>query len=124
MTYRAKVVHSNQITLQQENDHIRKVHLACNFPHLALNRLLIKFNHRHNINSKYAVNIGQNNNTRSNNKNISIVGPFRKGLSKKFKMTCNSLGIQKHFKGSNTLCTLLIVPKDKSSICQKSGLIY
>ena len=34
-------------------------------------------------------------------------------------LTCNSLGIQVHFKGSNTICTLLIAPKDKDNICQK-----
>ena len=30
--------------------------------------------------------------------NISIVVPYTKGLSKRFKKTCNSLGIQAHFK--------------------------
>ena len=38
--------------------------------------------------------------------------------------TCNSLGIQVHFKGSNTIHTLLVVPKDKDPICQKGWAIY
>ena len=57
LAYRARVVCSNQKTLQQEDDHIRKALLACSSPS-ALNRLLVKFNHRHN-NSTHAVNNGQ-----------------------------------------------------------------
>ena len=41
-----------------------------------------------------------------------------------FKKTYSSIGIQVHFKGSNTICTLLMAPKDKDNICQKSRVIY
>ena len=88
----------------------------------ALNRLLLKFNHRHNFSSTHAVNKGQNkniNNTRPNNKSFSIVVPYTKGLSKRFKKTCNTLGIPVHFKGSNTIYTLLMAPKDKENMSKK-----
>ena len=63
-----------------------------------------------------------NNNTVSSNKNIFTVVPYTRGLSEKFKRICNSLGIQVHFKGNNTIQTLVMDPKD--NIFQKSGVIY
>ena len=53
-----------------------------------------------------------------------IVVPYTKGHSEKFKKTYNSLGIQVHFKGNNTLHTPLMVTKKKDNMCQKSGVIY
>ena len=63
-------------------------------------------------------------NTSSSNKNISMVVTYTRGLSGRFKKTCNSLGIQVHFKGSNTIHTFLMTPKDKDNTCQKCGIIY
>ena len=50
--------------------------------------------------------------------------PYIKGISEKFKKLCKSKGIQVHFKGSNTLRTQLVNPKDKDPKTQKSGIIY
>ena len=50
--------------------------------------------------------------------------PYIKGISKNFKKLCKSKGIQVHFKGSNTLRTQLVNPKDKDPKTQKSGIIY
>ena len=58
------------------------------------------------------------------NKNLSIVVPYIQGLDEKFKRTCNKKGIQVHFKGSNTIKTLLMASKDKDTKLQKSGVIY
>ena len=70
-------------------------------------------------------NNNHNNGTSSNNhsKNISMVVPYIQGLGEKFKRTCNKKGIQIHFKGSNTIKTLLMAPKDKDTKLQKSGVI-
>ena len=57
----------------------------------------------------------------SNKKNIYIVLPCIRGLSEKFRNTCNKVDIQVHFKGHNTIQALLMAPKD---MCQKSGVIY
>ena len=40
------------------------------------------------------------------------------------KCWTNKAGIQVHFKGHNTIQTLLMAPKDKDNMCQKSGVIY
>ena len=62
------------------------------------------------------------NNMDSNNKNIYIVVPYIRGLGKTFKKTCNKADMQVHFKGHNTIQTLLIAPKDKATCARKVEL--
>ena len=50
--------------------------------------------------------------------------PYIQGLGEQFKRTCNKLGIQVHFKGSNKIKQLLMAPKDKDPKLAKSGVIY
>ena len=50
--------------------------------------------------------------------------PFIPGTSEKFKRLCKAKGIQVHYKGTNTLRTLLGNPKDKDPKTHKSGIIY
>ena len=49
---------------------------------------------------------------------------FIPGTSEKFKRLCKAKGIQVHYKGTNTLRTLLGKPKDKDPKTHKSGFIY
>ena len=69
-----------------------------------------------------------NNNTSQDNdlikRNITLVVPFIPGTSEKFKKLCKAKGIQVHYKGTNTLRTLLGNPKDKDPKTNKSGIIY
>ena len=106
LAFSANVVCINQHTLQKVMEHIRKALLACNFLPWALNNQQNKFNHRHNIHNGQKTTSNQANNTNLNgstSKNISVVIPYIKGLGEKFKRTCNTLGIQVHFKGNNTI---------------------
>ena len=50
--------------------------------------------------------------------------PYIHGLGERFKRTCNNLGIQVHFKGNNTIKTLLMASKDRDNKLQKSWVIY
>ena len=50
--------------------------------------------------------------------------PYIHGLGERFKRACNNTGIQVHFKGTNTIKTLLMDSKDRDSKLQKSGVIY
>ena len=87
-----------------------------------LNRLQIKSNQRQNTNSPQAVNSGQHNNTNntsSNNKNIFMVIPYTRGLRERFKKTGSTLGIEVHFKGSNSIHILLMPPKDKDNMSKR-----
>ena len=60
----------------------------------------------------------------SGNKKPYIVLPYVKGLSESMKNVCNKHGIQVHYKGGNTIKSLLMAPKDKDHITKKSGIIY
>ena len=47
-----------------------------------------------------------------------------KGLSESYKNICRKHGIEMYFKGGNTIKDLLVHPKDRDNILQKSGVIY
>ena len=53
-----------------------------------------------------------------------MVITYIKGLGEKFKRTCNKLGIQAHFKGTNTVKQLIMAPKVKDPKLTKNGVIY
>ena len=71
--------------------------------------------------------MGQNSNNSTNNnsstKNIHMVAPHTKGPGKSFKNICDKLGIQVYFKGGSSIRNLLMAPKDKENIAQKSRVI-
>ena len=99
------------------------------FPHWALNLLQHKFerNHHSNQDSNHnnnSTHIDNSNNTTTNNRNITIVVPYIQGTGKRFKKVCQAKGIQVHFKGTNTLRTLLVTPKDKDQKLHKGRVIY
>ena len=122
LAHRAKVVSSSQDRLEQELQHIRTALQACQFPNWALNQ----WHHRFTNNNQPTINNNTNNqqDNNPNKRNITIVVPFILGTSKKFKKLCKNKGIQVHYKGANTLRTLLGNPKDKDPKHNKSGIIY
>ena len=46
------------------------------------------------------------------------------GSQKSFKNTCKKYGIQVYFRRGKTIKDLLVAPKDRDHITQKSGIIY
>ena len=64
------------------------------------------------------------NNINNNNRNITIVVPFIQRTGGKVEKVCKAKGIQVHFRGTNTLRTLLVRPKDKDPKLNKSDVIY
>ena len=73
-----------------------------------------------NRNRTRRIQTGQNN----NKTNLHMVVPYHQGLSERIKRTCNKFGVQVYFKGGKTIKNLLIAPKDKDPITNKSGVIY
>ena len=53
-----------------------------------------------------------------------IVIPYTKGLCKSIKKICSRYGLHIHFKGNSTIKNLLVSPKDKDPMANKSGAIY
>ena len=109
-------------------EHIRKALHACSFPPWTLNSLQHKFHCKHNIhngqNSTHNQPNKTNNNSVTHNKNISKVVLHIHGLGVKLKRTCNTRGIQVHFKDTNTIKTLLTAPMDRNNKLRNSGVIY
>ena len=53
-----------------------------------------------------------------------IVIPYTQGLCESIKKICSKYGIQTHFKGNSTIKNLLVSPKDKDPMENKSWDIY
>ena len=52
-----------------------------------------------------------------------FVVPYSQGLCETYKTICSKYGVQVHFKGGNTLKTLLMFPKNKDVITKQSNII-
>ena len=104
LAHRAKIVSPNKETLDKELHHIRKTLQACLFPNWALNQLHQKFLKKNQPNSNTRdnnnTNWDTNNTNNTKNRNITIVVPYIKRTSEKFKRLCKSKGIHVHFKGT------------------------
>ena len=120
--HRAKTICSEpQLQKEEEEDHLCQALQKCIYPIWAINRARIK-----SQNPVRRPNRNNNNQTgqkKSTNKNIYMVVPYQQGLSERFKNTCQKYGVQVHFKGGQTIKDLLMAPKDKDPITNKSGVI-
>ena len=63
-------------------------------------------------------------NITTNNQRPCMVVPYVKGLYECLKNVCRQHGGQVHFKGDNTIKSLLMAPTDKDPIKKKNGIIY
>ena len=88
--------------------------MADQFPNWVLNRLQKQFELKHN----------NRDNNQTERQQTTIHHTIHPRLRRNLKRTFNKLGIQVHFKGSNTIKQLLMAPKDKDPKLAKSGAIY
>ena len=121
--HRAKAVSSNNQLQKEEEDHLQEVLTRNKYPPWALNRVKIKSKnsqaqHQHRTQPKVNTR-----GTTANQKSYMVL-PYVKGLSESIKNVGKKHGIQIHFKGGNTIKSLLMTPKDKDHITKKSGIIY
>ena len=90
----------------------------CKYPVWNLNRANIKSNRS---------NKGSSNTRNNPTPNINkphIVVQYIQGLGDSCKNIYSKHGIHMHFKGGRTIKDLLVNPKDRDTILQKSGVIY
>ena len=119
--HRAKEVCSTKQHLEEEQDHIKQALTACKYPKWALNRVEKKtMVHKQSRNK----NKGLRGNINPIKRRTYITVPYIKGLDESVKNTCKKYGIQVFFKGGKTIKDLLMAPKDRDLITQKSGIIY
>ena len=123
---RAMVLSSSQDRLDKELQHIKTALQTCQFPNWVLNHWHHRFLSNNQTNNNNHTN--NNNSTNQDNnpikRNITLVVPFIPGISEKFIRLCKAKEIQIHYKGTNTLRTLLGNPKDKDPKTHNSGIIY
>ena len=50
--------------------------------------------------------------------------PYSQGIGESLKNICKKHGVDVHFKGGQTLKNILVSPKDKDNITNKSSVIY
>ena len=120
--HRANTICSTCQYLQDEQKHLDQALKKCKYPSWAINRVRIKTRTTTNQNSNRRT--VKSNTAQSSNPNINIVVPYHQGLSENIKRTCKKYGIQVHCKGGHTIKKLLMAPKDKDQILNKSGIIY
>ena len=118
--YRAKTVCSDPQLQKKEEEHLCQVLQRCKYPLWAINRARIKSQNP----ARRKNNNNQTGQRKTTNKGIYMVVPYQQGLSERFKNTCQKYGVQVHFKGGQTIKDLLMNPKDKDPITNKSGVIY
>ena len=90
-----------------------------NTPTWAIKRARMRSQNSNNIRTRRTNQTGQKNKT-----NLYMVVPYHQGLSERIKRSCNKFGVQVFFKGGQTIRNLLMAPKDKDPITNKSGVIY
>ena len=124
LAHRAKIVSHNQEELNKELEHIRRYSRPVNSP-LGFKTIATQIQRKQNQDSNHNHNLQSTDNINSNNhKNITIVLPYIQDIGERFKKACHSRDTQVHFKGTHTLKTILVKPKDKDNKLQKIGVIY
>ena len=123
LAHRAKTVSSTQESFDKELLHIKTALQHCQFPNWALNQWEYKFKHPNQPPNANPTNT--NNNQDNNNKyKTTIVVPYIPQTADKFKRICKAKNIQVQFRGTNTLRTTLVNPKDKDHKSKQTGVIY
>ena len=118
LLHRARMICSNNQLLQQE-DHLSKALMNCNYPIWALTRVKIKMNYPAKKKRNKTSTTQQNNTPKP-----YITVPYYKGLSESINKKCSNYGVQVYFRGGITIKNLLVAPKDKDPMIKKSGVIY
>ena len=94
------------------------------FPSWALNQWHHKFTNPNQPTNNNSTNNTNQQDNNPNKRNITTVVPYMPRIGDKFKKVCKNKGIQVHYKGTNTLRTLLGSPKDKGPKNNQTGIIY
>ena len=117
--HRASTVCSTPQLLQEEEEHLFRALTKCKYPTLAIKRARIRSQNLNINKTRRTKQTGQ-----KEKKNLYMGVPYHQGLSERIKRSCNKFGVQVFFKGGQTIKNLLMAPKDKDPITNKSGVIY
>ena len=120
LKHRAKTVCFSNLLLKKEEDHLNRALKRCKYPEWALTRANIKQK------KKTSTNEGTTKNTNKSGSNNEpyIVVPYIQSMGESCKNICRKHGVEMFFKGGNTIKDLLVYPKDRDTILQRSRVIY
>ena len=121
--HRARVVCSKPQLLKNEEEHLQRILIEIKCPAWALNRVKMKINAPTNQDKNKRGTIICANATATRQRPYMVV-PYNKRLGESLKIICRKHWVQVHFKGGNTIKSLLMTPKDKDPITKKSDIIY
>ena len=108
-------------------EHLRKALTHCKYPKWALDNVekrLTRPSSEVNDEANSQCTTGAQPITNEVKTKGHVVIPYTQGLCKSIKKICGRYGIQTHFKGNSTIKNLLVSPKDKDLMVNKSGAIY
>ena len=127
LTHRAKSVHNKPELFQKGMDHLRKALTHCKYAKWAIDKVerrFLKLTSKGNNSTNTLDTSGAKPTTNEVNTRGHNVIPYTQGLCESIKKICNKYGIQTHFKGNSIINNLLVSPKAKDPMENKSGAIY
>ncbi len=118
--HRASTVCRNEQDLKSEYDYLEKVLSYNGYPKWAIDKGKNRCDRQLHRQSQ-----GTSSNVDRSVKNKSfVVLPYIKGVSERIRDAFKKVGVQAHFKGTNTLRNILVSPKDKDTKLSKQDVIY
>ena len=127
LTHRAKTVYNKTKLLQNEMEHIRKALTHNKYPKWALDKVEKRLTKLSGEVSNQADSQGTTGTQPTTNEVKTmghIVIPYNQGLCESIRKICSKYGIHTHDKGNSAIKNLLVSPKDKDPMANKSGAIY
>ena len=112
---------------KKEMEHLRKALTNCKYPNWYLDKVekrLTRSTNEVNDGANSQGTAGTQPTTNEVKTKGHIVIPYTQGLCENIKKICGRYGIQNHLKGSSTIKNLLVSPKDKDPMVNKSEAIY
>ena len=125
--HRALTVCSNPALLHKEKAHLMNALTQCKYPKWALDKVEKRLDRPSREVTDGANNQGTAGTQPTTNEVKTkghIVIPYTQGLCKSIKKICGRCGIHTHFKCSSTIKNLLVSPKIKNPMVNKSRAIY
>ena len=107
--------------------YLRKAHTNCKYPKWALYRVekrLTRSADEVNDEANSQHTAGTPSNTNEVKPRVTYLYHTLRVSLEVLKNICGRYGIQTHFKGNSTIKSLLVSPKDKDPMVNKSGAIY
>ena len=114
LSHRAHTICSTPKLAEEELKHLEHVLGQCKCPKMAIKKIFKKQQSKEKKQTP----------TTKHPAKCHIVIPYTQGICESMKNICRKHGVAVHFKGGQTLKNILVSPKDKDTMTNKSSVIY